>query len=118
MAGTSRPGDDAEPRVPPQLAKVVEAIRDRYQPERVVLFGSRAWGVPTADSDVDLLVVKDTNEPLLKRCYEVLRLVQREKRGLPMDVLVYTPAELEARLAAGDPFLERVLREGVVLYGA
>lgn len=67
---------------------------------------------------MDLLIVKSTGERPFDRCFHVRRLIRREKRGMPMDILVYTPAELEERLAAGDPFFEHILRSGVVLYAS
>lgn len=104
--------------LPPQLAAVVAAIRDRYSPERIILFGSHAWGEPGRDSDVDIFIVKDTQKPPLERAVEVRRIVRRQRRGLAMDVLVYTPREVEERLGMGDPFVEEVLRRGVVLHAA
>lgn len=106
------------PTPPPQLHAVVEALKARYHPERVILFGSHAWGTPREDSDVDLLIVKETDARPFDRCYEVRKLIRREKRGMPVDILVYTPAELEERLAVGDPFIGLILRRGVVLHAA
>lgn len=104
--------------LPPQVQRVVEAILRDYRPERIILFGSYAWGTPHAGSDVDLFIVKATTEPPRARRTRLRALLQSAKRGLPMDLLVYTPDEVDERLAMADPFVEQVLREGVVLYGA
>ena len=50
-------------RVDHQLRKITDQIVRDYQPERVILFGSWAWGTPHHDSDVDLLVIKDSEDP-------------------------------------------------------
>jgi predicted nucleotidyltransferase len=109
---------DAEARLPPQARRVVEAIRRRYEPERIILFGSYAWGHPSPDSDVDLFIVKETAERPRERRTRLRSMLQEEKKGLPMDFLVYTPGEVEERLAMADPFVEQILRDGVVLYAA
>jgi uncharacterized protein len=109
---------DRGPRQPEELPAVVDAIRRKYRPERIILFGSFAWGTPGPDSDVDLLIVKDTDAPPLDRGYEVRKAIQGSKHGLPMDVVVLTPQELEARLRAGDSFVRDIVHRGVVLYAA
>jgi predicted nucleotidyltransferase len=106
------------PPAPPQLAAVVAALKRRYHPERIVLFGSYAWGTPRDDSDVDLLVIKDSRATFFERCAEVRRLVRAERRGMPLDLLVCTPEEIDARLAAGDPLITDIVRRGVVLHAA
>ena len=98
------------------LSTIADRIARDYNPERIILFGSRAWGEPTADSDVDLFVVKDTDQRPSLRQAEVRRLIHDLKHRLPMDILVVTPNELRKRLAIGDQFCQKVLKEGVVLY--
>lgn len=117
LHGFPRPDSGVVPRtpLPPQVREVVEAIQNKYRPERIILFGSYAWGQPTRDSDVDLFIVKATLEPPRQRRTRLRMLIQREKRGLPVDLLVYTPSEVDERLAMADPFVEQILREGVVL---
>src|SRR3989441_11338981 len=67
-----------------------------HEPEKLILFGSAAQGELHEWSDLDLVVIKRTDKPLLERIEEVLRLV-RPKVGL--DVLVYTPEEMEGLVA-------------------
>lgn len=106
----------AESSVPQVARDLVAGIVRGTQPERVILFGSHARGEATAESDVDLLVVLETDEEPAEACVRVRRAARQARRGVPLDVLVYTPDELDARLAAGDPLLRHILREGVVLY--
>ncbi len=97
------------------LADITRRIVERFQPYKVVLFGSYAYGEPHIYSDVDLLVVMDSDEPrMAKRMMQVSEVA--EVRFLPMDVLVYTPAEIEERLAIGDFFIAEILKKGKVLY--
>jgi len=81
--------------------------------QRVVLFGSLVWGKPGLTSDVDLLIVWDTQLDFLARTAEVYRRLQPQ---VAADLLVYTPDEL-ARMAH-TPLVRRALQEGKVLYAA
>jgi predicted nucleotidyltransferase len=95
---------------------MVGKLRDDYAPRQIILFGSYARGNPRADSDVDLLVIKDTSERFLDRLTTVRRILSDAHRTTPIEVLVLTPQEVTRRLAMGDQFLQTVLREGKVLY--
>jgi len=85
------------------LADITRRILEKFQPYKVVLFGSYAYGTPDLDSDVDLLVVMDSDEPIVQRIRRVMEVAK--VRFLPMDILVRTPAEMAERLAMGDFFL-------------
>ena len=101
---------------------------------RSVLYSSAAWkplglwasvsvsskcvvGVPTEDSDVDLLIVKETDHPPAERWAEVKRLLRGVAPLVPVSPLVLTPAELRERQAIRDFFIEEILAEGEVVYG-
>ena len=96
------------------LADVVRRIVEQLQPEKIVLFGSFAYGTPDLDSDVDLLVVMDSQEPMTQRIRRVADVAK--VRFLPMDIIVRTPAEMDERLAKGDFFMAEILTKGKVLY--
>ncbi len=96
------------------LRKVTERIVDAFAPERVILFGSYAHGKPTPDSDVDLLIVMETDERPSKRRQAVSRLFR--ERPFPMDIVVRTPAEMKQSMKRVDPFIHEVLKRGKVLY--
>src|SRR2546422_76417 len=83
-------------RLEQELHRMVEILIRKYEPEKLILFGSAAQGELHEWSDLDLVVIKRTDKPLLERIEEVLRLV-RPKVGL--DVLVYTPEEMEGLVA-------------------
>jgi predicted nucleotidyltransferase len=105
--------------LPAGLEDVVYRIARNYQPSQVILFGSYAWGNPHPCSDVDLCVVKETPERVLQRVWNVTEMLD-ETGGVsfPLDLLVYTPREIAARLAIQDPFVGDIVRRGLVLYEA
>jgi uncharacterized protein len=100
------------------LKDVIERLIAEYRPLRVILYGSFASGEADADSDIDLLIVKETSARFLERWTEVLRIVSGLHRGIPVEPLVLTPAELERRVRAGDQFIAEVLARGQILYEA
>jgi len=108
------PALDAGHRIPQQVIEdVVRQIVERFQPQRIILFGSYAYGQPRPDSDVDLLVVLDTP---LKEMEQAVRICQMIEYHFGLDLIVRTPATLARRLALGDPFLHEIIRKGKVLY--
>ncbi len=94
--------------------KVVEMIRDGYDPEKIIIFGSHARGQASRHSDLDIMVIKDTDAGQFDRIREVSELVR--PRPLPLDILVKTPEEIEHRLEIGDCFIREIMDEGVVAY--
>lgn len=98
------------------VQQIVERIKAHAHPDRIILFGSRAWGAVRPDSDVDLLVIVESEEPPVERAVALGRLFR--PRPAPLDLLVMTPSEVHERLGAGDPFMRRILEEGEVLYDA
>lgn len=96
------------------LESVVERLIDGYQPDRIILFGSRATGAARDGSDIDLVIVKETDQRPIDRRVEVEGLLS--DRRVPLDLLVYTPRELRELYAAGDPFIVTVVETGRVLY--
>ncbi len=98
------------------LQQVTQRIVDAFQPERIILFGSYAYGEPRVDSDVDLLVVM--NRLRSKRVVERDRLVAHVANPdwLAIDIMVRTPQEIAYRLKIGDPFFQEIITRGLVLY--
>ncbi len=96
------------------LREITERIVDALAPQQVILFGSYAHGQPTPDSDVDLLVVMETEERPSKRRQAVSRLFR--ERPFPMDIIVRTPAEMQRSTESVDPFIHDVLERGRILY--
>ena len=102
------------PSLPECLPEMVERIVQRFDPLRIVLFGSWARGDAQTDSDVDLLVVLPHVEHKRRAAVEVLRALN----GVPVskDVIVATPEEIAARGNVVGLVLHPALREGKVIY--
>ncbi|MGB9752485.1 nucleotidyltransferase domain-containing protein [Roseiflexus castenholzii] len=102
------------PPVAETLPAAIERLVREVNPEKIILFGSYAYGNPTPDSDVDLLVVVQTNEPYRQRYLRVARALQ--PRLFPLDLIVKTPEEIEEALSAFSPFLHEIYTKGICLY--
>lgn len=100
------------------IERKIQAIADRiaaeYKPEKIILFGSYAWGKPHKDSDLDFFIIKKTSDPMLKRMVDVDRLFLR--RDFAMDFLVYTPEQIKRRKKMEDAFVINILNKGKLLY--
>jgi predicted nucleotidyltransferase len=99
------------------LAAMTERIVTACQPEKVVLFGSYAYGTPHENSDVDLFVIMKPKYPEETNHQRVMRVTDVAKVPyLPMDVIVRTPEEVKKRLNMGDFFIREICERGKVLY--
>ena len=101
-----------------EIDKIVRRVVDVCQPEKIILFGSYAYGEPDADSDLDLLIIKKTSERFIDRWVNVRQIVSDPKRSIPFEPIVLTPDEVKERLAIGDQFIEEILTKGEVLYAS
>ena len=101
-----------------QIDRIVKQVIDAYQPDKVILFGSYAYGQPDADSDLDLLIIKKTSERFIDRWVSVRQIVSDPDSSIPFEPIVLTPKELKERLAIGDQFIEEIITKGEVLYAA
>jgi len=99
------------------ITEIVDRILKGYKPKKVILFGSYAYGEPTDDSDIDLLIIKNTDKRPIDRWVEVKRLLRDISRTVPIAPLVYTEKEIEQRIAIKDFFIQEILEKGDVLYG-
>ena|SRR5579862_4377863 len=97
------------------IEQLSEQIAQAYHPERILLFGSYAYGTPTQDSDVDLLVILPHEGKGSRKSAEILC---RFRPAFPIDLLVRTPEQIRQRLAWNDFFLQEILTKGKVLYAA
>ena len=90
-------------------------IAGEFHPERIILFGSYAWGNPTPDSDVDLLVVLPFQGKSWKMASEIRK---RIRPSFPLDLMVRSAEQIQQRLMIVDAFFQDITREGKVLYEA
>jgi predicted nucleotidyltransferase len=107
--------ETAATRIIQEIDSIVRQIIDKYRPKKIILFGSAARGDYEKANDLDFLVIKD-DVPYygIDRMRELDDLIERD---IAADMLVYRQAEIEERVALGDPFIKSILREGRVLYG-
>jgi len=87
-------------------------VAERFRPDKIILFGSHAYGTPHADSDVDILVVM----PARNELDQGFKIHSTLLPPFPLDVIVRTPRNLTWRLQEGDSFLREVVARGTVLY--
>ncbi len=105
-------------RIQTVIRQVVDRLKADYRPERIILFGSWAYGEPSEESDLDLLIIKKTDYPFHRRWAEVYQLVNTLVKGIDFSPFVMTPEEIADRQRAHDPFVEEVLTRGKTLYAA
>jgi predicted nucleotidyltransferase len=95
-----------------EIRRFARAVAERFDPEKIILFGSHAYGTPHADSDVDILVVM----PARNKHSQAYKIRSAIWAPFPMDLLVRTPAEMRRRLEDGDLFHTEIVSKGKVLY--
>lgn len=98
------------------IRQITDRIVQEYKPKKIILFGSYAWGTPHRDSDIDLLIVKETAERPIDRCVEVRKMISELTKFIPMDIIVVTPAEFDKRIRIGDHFVRKIQNQGVLLH--
>lgn len=97
-----------------KIRQAVQKIADATQPEKIILFGSFAHGQPSLDSDVDLLVIMESEQNVHARSVRISEILY--PRPFPVDIIVRTPAEVAERIALGDCFFREIITKGKVLY--
>jgi hypothetical protein len=98
----------------PQLDQIVQTIATTFQPKRIVLFGSHARGAAGPDSDLDLFIEMETDQRPPERAIAISSVF-----GLhpwPMDIVVYTPQEVERLRGLRGTLMSAIEAEGKVLY--
>ncbi len=94
------------------IRRFARGVADRFKPDKIILFGSYAYGTPHADSDVDLLVIM----PARNELDQVFRIRCTVPTQFPMDLIVFKPGHVKWRLEEGESFLTEVMAKGKVLY--
>jgi predicted nucleotidyltransferase len=97
-----------------KIREVATRIGVETNAEKVILFGSYAQGEATADSDVDFMIIANSDLPRFKRSRKIYNLFNPYPFG--MDLLIYTPEEVEEEKKSPLSFLSTVLKEGRTLY--
>jgi len=97
-----------------EVKKIIGQIVKNYKPEKIILFGSFAFGKPKENSDVDLLVIKKTKKRFIKRLFEICKYINS---WMGTDILVYTPEELKEALNEENYFIKEITQKGKLVYG-
>jgi predicted nucleotidyltransferase len=99
---------------PSLVQEIVKRIVDAVRPDQIVLFGSYAYGIPDKESDIDILVIMETDRPRHKRSV----ILNKVLAGLliPKDLVVYTPEEVAEWKDVPQAFITQILKKGVILY--
>ena len=88
-------------------------IVDQFHPQKIILFGSYAYGQPQPETDIDLLVIMEAG---LRESQQALQIRQYLNPLFGLLMLVYSPAKIKQRLAWGEPFLSEIIERGIILY--
>src|SRR6266516_1633308 len=94
------------------IRRFARRVAERFRPEKIILFGSHAYGTPHADSDVDILVIM----PARNQLDQAVKIELACDPPFPLDIIVRTPHNMKWRLLEGDSFLSEITAKGKVLY--
>jgi predicted nucleotidyltransferase len=97
-----------------KIHDIVNRIAARFNPDKIILFGSYASGTPTNESDLDLLIVQDTDLPRHRRSFDIQKFLVGSM--IPMDILVYTNEEYEKEKNEKFSFLNSAIKTSKILY--
>lgn len=105
-------------RIADQLLPYLQVLVEQFHPEQVILFGSYAYGEPTKDSDVDLLVVKEISNSSVSDATSIRRAVRHLRHSianLPLDIMVRAPHDWKQRIESGGSFHTEIAQRGLRL---
>ncbi len=102
------------PHIEEKLKDVTDRLVKTFNPYQIIIFGSQVYGHSTPDSDVDLLIIMESDKRPAARAAQVSSVLR--PRPFPMDILVRTPKEIQYRLDIGDYFIREVMEQGKTLY--
>lgn len=94
------------------IRRFARQVAERFDPDKIILFGSYAYGKPHADSDVDILVIM----PARNQIDQAVRISLTIDPPFPLDIIVRTPHNMRWRLEEGDSFLREIVSRGKVLH--
>jgi len=97
-----------------KINDIVARIAAKFNPDKIILFGSYASETPNNDSDIDLLVIQDTDLPRHKRSFDIQKMLIGSM--IPMDILVYTNIEFEKEKNEKYSFLNSAIKTSKILY--
>jgi predicted nucleotidyltransferase len=96
-----------------EIQQLSERIIREFHPDSIILFGSYAYGTPTSDSDVDILVILPFDGKPIHKALEIIRKINP---NIPLDLLVRTPEDIKERISNNDVFTSEIVMKGKKLY--
>lgn len=100
-------------QVQSQISSITNQLIKKYKPQKIILFGSYVYGQPTQESDMDLLIVAETDKKFHERLQEVRNLLPKDR---PFDLIILTPSEYQKARMKNSLLLE-IESKGRVIYG-
>jgi uncharacterized protein len=97
------------------IEEFAHKIAEQFHPEKIILFGSYAYGNPTLDSDVDLMVIMDHDTRNVEMAIKISTAI---RRPFSLDLFVRRPQDIETRIGMGDQFIREIIERGEVMYEA
>ena len=99
------------------LKETVKKIVSHYKPQKIILYGSYAYGKPDKNSDIDLFIIKNTSKPRMDRFKEVKKILwDVTNKGIPILPIIFTERELKQRDKINDIFIKEIISKGQILY--
>jgi predicted nucleotidyltransferase len=98
-----------------RIKTISQRLKEEYNAEDVILFGSHAKGNATEDSDIDIFIIAPTQERFFDRMTTVRRLIRDLRYKLPVDPIILTREEMNKRLQIGDQFVKQIIEDGIHL---
>lgn len=95
-----------------EISRAVSQLRS-LNPEKIILYGSASYGKLRQGSDLDFLIVRNTNKPFLQRNIDAAKCLDL---NVPYDVFVVTPKEFQDRITSQDSFISTIIKRGTILY--
>lgn len=96
------------------INEIVNKIAVFYNPDKIILFGSYGYGKPNENSDLDLLIIKDSDKPRPDRSVEIRKMLYGSM--VPMDLIVYTNSEIQESLSKKYTFIYQAITNGKIVY--
>ena len=97
------------------LDEIIGKITNALNPEKIIIFGSHAYGRPVEKSDIDILVIMESNRREIERMVAVNKPLRDYYKKIDFDIRVKTLTEVKHRLDVGDPFIGEIISKGRVL---
>jgi uncharacterized protein len=98
-----------------RIEQLTKQIAAEFQPQRIIMFGSYAYGNPTEFSDVDILVILPFAGRPVRKAIEIRSKIDPK---IPIDLIVRTPEQVKERLAMNDWFMREIVEKGRTVYEA